>query len=69
MFGRVGKVLGSLLRLIRVATDGIWLLLLLPLAINVEEAAAAAATEAGMMVTEDEPVLLEEGRGGEERIG
>ena len=68
MFGRVGKVLGSLLRLIRVATDGIWLLLL-PLAINVEEAAAAAATEAGMMVTEDEPVLLEEGRGGEERIG
>ena len=68
MFGRVGKVLGSLLRLIRVATDGIWLLLL-PLAINVEEAAAAAATEAGMMVTEDEPVLLEEGRGGEARIG
>ena len=68
MFGRVGKVLGSLLRLIRVATDGIWLLLL-PLDINVEEAAAAAATEAGMMVTEDEPVLLEEGRGGEERIG
>ena len=68
MFGRVGKVFGSLLRLIRVATDGIWLLLL-PLAINVEEAAAAAATEAGMMVTEDEPVLLEEGRGGEERIG
>ena len=69
MFGRVGKVFGSLLRLIRVATDGIWLLLLLPLAINVEEAAAAAATEAGMMVTEDEPVLFEEGRGGEERIG
>ena len=60
MFGRVGRVLGSLLRLIRVATDGIWLVLL-PLAINVEEAAAAAATEAGMMVTEDEPVLLEEG--------
>ena len=68
MFGRVGKVLGSLLRLIRVATDGIWLLLL-PLAINVEEAAAAAATEAGMMVTEDEPVLLEEGCGGEAMIG
>ena len=59
MFGKVGKVLGSLLRLIRVATDRIWLLLLL-LPINVEET-AAAATEAGMMVTEDEPVLLEEG--------